>query len=147
MFLQGITAVVLALAIMPTSSPFTSPALAVVPATSNHSVAIYVHFDKCGSSTIRAMLRGDHYRGYQTCFLRPENKNNQQQTMAQMTKEEANPFHWTDDKDVLDSQAKCQVVLASHYGRCLNNSAHPRTHCQYFTILRDPVSRLVSEYN
>ena len=52
------------------------------------------------------------------------------------------------DRSIGSCSANATVVIgtAAHYGSCREVSA-TRPSCHYFTILREPVSRLISEYN
>ena len=50
------------------------------------------------------------------------------------------------DRSIGSCSANATVVIGAHYGSCREVSA-TRPSCRYFTILREPVSRLISEYN
>ena len=89
------------------------------PANDNATLTVYVPIDKSGSTTVRgALLRS---RAWGLCILgRPG-------TRAQG-----------------DPVCRGDAIAIGSYGDC--RAVAPRK-CQYFTVLRDPVARRVSEYD
>ncbi len=89
------------------------------PANDNATLTVYVPIDKSGSTTVRgALLRS---RAWGLCLLgRPG-------TRAQG-----------------DPVCRGDAIAIGSYGDC--RAVAPRK-CQYFTVLRDPVARRVSEYD
>ena len=121
-------------------------------------VASFVSVGKCGSSTMRAMLAVE-YHGYKVCAI----STNHSQKMANKFRALGGDVTLLDQWEKgLQPESGCQILLAYGYvgppGECggggnLTRSAHASgstaiaTTLKYFTLLREPIARAVSEYN
>ena len=97
------------------------------PESSPLPLWVFVHIGKTGSESMRRNLR-------------------------QLQRKHSLEPRWLcdigGDRSIGSCSANATVVIgtAAHYGSCREVSA-TRPSCHYFTILREPVSRLISEYN
>ena len=95
----------------------------MLPAT---PLTIFVHEGKTGSSTIRTVLREAQLSNRAARWLcKIENSN------------------MTHGEDIMHECAWADVIIGAKFGEC-SLSKRP---CLYFTVLREPVDRLVSAYN
>ena len=97
----------------------------MMASSSQRPLAIFVHEGKTGSSTMRTVLR------------ELQRKNETDRWLCDF-----GSTNWT-VSDVLAACNKADIMIGGTHGLC----THFQRPCFYFTLMREPVARLISAYN